>query len=360
LKSLLRIGGGITIFRVLDNLLRCPKCRGAVRRAGSSYVCNYCSTKWPVVGGIPSFNTHPFYWAQVPKIRMKKLIEIAKKQNWKIALEKILLPAADESTFSYAVDESRGDWHFMLPIKRGSRVLDIGCGWGPTTVALARYYDVVGADSTFETLQFLKIRAEQEGLKLPLIRIDPLDYGRLPFADSSFDMVVLNGVLEWVGTSRVDMPPDKCQKLALSEIARILKPDGGIYIGIENRFAYTAFLGATEHGNIPFADIMPRKLANWFSKLGKKSFRTYIYSYRGYKKLLEECGFQRVKFYFPLPSYRDPVFIFTEDNQKAAEFFVRNKIIRSPLRRALFALLFCLKVEKLFIYSYGIFARVKK
>jgi len=293
---------------------------------------------------------------------MKKLIETAKKQNWKIALEKILLPAADEYTFNYAVDESRGDWHFMLPVKQGGRILDVGCGWGSNTIALARYYDVVGADSTLETLQFLKIRAEQEGLgKLPLVRVDPLDYGALPFADSFFDLVVLNGVLEWVGTSRTDMSPDECQRIALKEIARILKPGGGIYIGIENRFAYTTFLGAREHDNIPFADLIPRKLADGLSKLsGKKGFKTYTYGYQGYKKLLSESGFRQAEFYLPLPSYREPIFIFPEDNRKAMEFFIKNKIIRSTLKRVLFALPFYLNAEKVFIYSYGIFARVKK
>jgi len=293
---------------------------------------------------------------------MKKLIEIAKAESWKTALERVLLPATDEYTFNYAVDESRADWHFMLPIKAGSRVLDMGCGWGSTTISLARYYDVVGADSTLETLGFLKARAAQEGMdKLRLVRIDPLDYGALPFPDSSFDFVVLNGVLEWVGASRTDIPPDECQKIALKEISRVLKPNGGIYISIENRFAYTAFLGAREHGNIPFADLMPRRLANALSKLsGKTGYRTYLYGYGGYKKMLNETGFHGVKFYFPLPSYRDPIFIFSEEDANAMEFFIKNKMIRSTLRRVIFALPFYLHAVKSFIYSYGIFARARK
>lgn len=294
---------------------------------------------------------------------MKKLIGIARAQNWKVALEKVLLPATDEYTFNYAIDESRADWHFMLPVKPGSRVLDVGCGWGSTTTALARYYDVVGADSTFETLQFLKIRAEQEGLgKLQLVRVDPLDYGAIPFPNSSFDLVVLNGVLEWVGASRTDLSPDECQRIALKEIGRVLKPGGGIYIGIENRFAYTGFLGAREHGNIPFADLMPRRLANGLSKLSgrKEGFRTYTYGHRGYKKLLGKNGFHGVKFYLPLPTYRDPAFIFPEGNRNAMEFFIKNKMIRSTLKRVLFALPFYLRAEKSFIYSYGIFARAGK
>lgn len=342
---------------------RCPKCKGDLRAVGSAYVCKVCSAKWPIHEGIPCFNTRSFYWAQVPKSRMKKLIEITKAESWKAALERVLLPATDEYTFNYAVDESRADWHFMLPVKAGSRVLDVGCGWGSTTIPLARYYDVVGADSTLETLEFLRVRADQEGVdKLRLVRIDPLDYGALPFPGSSFDLVVMNGVLEWVGASRTDIPPGECQKIALKEILRVLKPNGGIYIGIENRFAYTVFLGAREHGNIPFADLMPRRLANVLSKLsGKKAgYRTYVYGYGGYKKMLNEAGFHGVKFYLPLPSYRDPIFIFSEDDANAMEFFIKNKMIRSTRRRIMFALPFYLHAVKSFIYSYGIFARARK
>jgi ubiquinone/menaquinone biosynthesis C-methylase UbiE len=342
---------------------RCPKCKGKVKRVGDAHICNTCSTGWPVHNGIPCFNTRPFYWSQVSRAKMKKLIAIARAEGWKDALEKVLLPATDKYTFDYAVDESRADWHFMLPVKKGSGVLDIGCGWGSTTISLARYYNVVGADSTLETLEFLRMRAAQEGThKLQLVRIDPLDYGTLPFPDSSFDLVVMNGVLEWVGALRTDIPPDECQKTALKEILRVLKPNGGIYIGIENRFAYTAFLGAREHGNIPFADLMPRRLANRLSKLSgrKTGYRTYIYGYGGYKKILKETGFHDAKFYLPLPSYRDPIFIFSEDDANAMEFFIKNKIIRSTLRRAIFALPFYLHVVKLFTYSYGIFVRARK
>lgn len=136
---------------------RCPECKEKVRRLGNAYVCSACSARWPIYNGIPCFNTRPFYWAQVPKSKMKKLIEIAKAESWKVALERILLPVTDEYTFNYAVDESRADWHFMLPVKGSSRVLDVGCGWGSTTIPLARYYDMVWADLTLKTLCSTKI-----------------------------------------------------------------------------------------------------------------------------------------------------------------------------------------------------------
>ncbi len=267
---------------------------------------------------------------------MARLLKVATENGWRVALEKILRPLTDKYTFNYAVNESRADWHLMLPIKADAKILDLGCGWGPVTVMLARHYKtVVGADTTIETLKFLRIRAQQEEIEnIQLAHIDPIDYGTLPFQDSQFDLAVMNGILEWVGAARTDVQPQVCQKVALSEIRRVLKPMGMIYIGIENRFSLSNFLGYVSHSKVPFADILPRRFANlWCKMMGKEDgYRTYIYSSLGYKKLLSQSGFENFQLLLPFPSYRDPFIIFPVQ-KNMLRYYVDHSFSSLPKRQ---------------------------
>jgi ubiquinone/menaquinone biosynthesis C-methylase UbiE/uncharacterized protein YbaR (Trm112 family) len=315
----------------------CPKCKTPLLEEENCFKCRVCQVEWSIDSDIPSFITNEFYWNQISKENMNRLLQIARDEGWRVALEKILLPLTNRYTFNYAVNESRADWHFMLPAKTDAEILDLGCGWGPVTIPLARHYrTVVGADTTAETLKFLQIRAKQEKIEnIKLAHVDPLDYGNLPFSDSQFDLVVMNGMLEWIGAARLDMPPQACQQLALTEIRRILKPNGIIYIGIENRFSLDNFLGSGSHSKVPFADILPRPLANlWCKMVGKKDgYRTYIYSSFEYKKLLFQCGYNDFSLFLPIPSYRDPCLIIPTDNEKIIKYYVEHSINSIPKKQ---------------------------
>ena len=267
-------------MKPLTSELRCITCNGSIESVNSAYVCTCCNASYYDRNGIVCFGKHQFYWNQISKEKMSELYTIALKRGWKKALVDVLLPATDLRTLAYALNESRGDWHLMLSMKRTSRVLDLSGGWGASTIPLARHYSrVVACDATYENLDFLKLRAEQERIEnLQLVHIDPLEYGKLPFPNHSFDLVVMNGLLEWIGTARNDLSPMQCQKKALSEAKRVLKPNGTLYVGIENRLAYYYFLGKKGHSDVPFADLLPRKLANlWCKLMGKKKATEHTY-----------------------------------------------------------------------------------
>ena len=85
-----------------------------------------------------------------------------------------------------------------LCFKPGLRVLDIGCGSGRHTAAIARYkgIQVVGADINFNDLLETKKRLTfQERLEGKRGRWDLLatSINRLPFKDNFFDLIVLFG-----------------------------------------------------------------------------------------------------------------------------------------------------------------------
>jgi precorrin-6B methylase 2 len=82
----------------------------------------------------------------------------------------------------------RTDGAFYLSLNNNSTVLDLGSGWGSYTFGLSpRVKTIVAADSNLESLRFISLRAQQEKRDNVLaVKIDPLDFGKIPFADELF------------------------------------------------------------------------------------------------------------------------------------------------------------------------------
>ncbi|WP_460999419.1 class I SAM-dependent methyltransferase [Streptomonospora sediminis] len=78
-----------------------------------------------------------------------------------------------------------------MPAGSGSRVLDVGCGTGGTTVALARRLGpqsrCVGVDVSAPMIDAARVRAEREGARADFVRADAQDR---PFETGSLDAIV--------------------------------------------------------------------------------------------------------------------------------------------------------------------------
>jgi len=263
----------------------------------------------------------------VPKKDMKEFLKRAKK-NWKDAIKKSKI---NEYFKDYILNEKvRGRLaEFMkkeLKIDKKSEVLDIGSGMGALTIALARRFKTVGTDVNPSTLEFIKHRAEQEKINLALFHISPLHKG-LPFKKESFDVVLMNGVLEWVAF-KIEGDVKKIQEKVLKNIFRILKKNGIFILAIENRLALDWFKGKTSHIPIKYVDLLPRKIADFVCKIKRgKKFRTYIYSKFGYEKMLKKVGFRDVEFYEAYPNYQKPKWIKKTNNLFANSFIIVCKKI---------------------------------
>ena len=103
-----------------------------------------------------------------------------------------------------------------LDIRRGERVLDLGCGTGYTSCLIARRQDaeVVAADLKPGMLTWARKRARREHVA-DAVRLVAADAHHLPFKDGSFDAAVVESVLVFC-----DVP------VALAELYRVLKPGG--------------------------------------------------------------------------------------------------------------------------------------
>ncbi|NUN95487.1 MAG: hypothetical protein HUU16_04885 [Candidatus Omnitrophica bacterium] len=87
-----------------------------------------------------------------------------------------------------------------------------------------------------------------------------------------------------------------------------LRPGGWLYVGIENRFGISYFLGAMDHSYLKYTSLLPRPLADWVTRRRRgHAYRTYTYSPIGYRRLLEGAGFGEIRFFGVMPTYSRPI-----------------------------------------------------
>ncbi|MBI4287219.1 MAG: class I SAM-dependent methyltransferase [Chloroflexi bacterium] len=148
----------------------------------------------------------------------------------------------------------------------GKRILDIGCGDGIFDIEMARRgAQVEGLDVSDSALERARWRVKQLGLQ-SRINFTRGDATKLPYKDSSFDIVVSNCVLEHIAGD----------DLVLKESSRLLKPSGRVIITVPREFE--------NWDRIP-ARFVKALLSspNWFKRkacsgpvVEAKSFRNYV------------------------------------------------------------------------------------
>jgi ubiquinone/menaquinone biosynthesis C-methylase UbiE len=121
---------------------------------------------------------------------------------------------AGEKSFSHPLRPEWLEAHFTV----GHSILDCGCGYGRVLEELTQkgYHHAVGADFSGGML-------EQCRLLHPHLTVVQTDGETLPFKDGSFDAVLLFAVL-------TSLPMDSQQHALFSEIERVLRPSGMVYI----------------------------------------------------------------------------------------------------------------------------------
>lgn len=119
-----------------------------------------------------------------------------------------------------------------LSMPKESRILEIGCGAGLTTVELAqRGYFIEALDSVPAMVNLTRRHAVSAGVD-DLVNVSVGDVHRLPFQDRSFDLIIALGVIPWLSNV----------KQAFWEMARVLSTGSYVILTADNRYRLTNLL----------------------------------------------------------------------------------------------------------------------
>lgn len=119
-------------------------------------------------------------------------------------------------------------------IATAAMVLDVGCGTGGTTVALALSAlapkRVIGVDADASTLEAAEVRALGHDLEPEKVSFQHVPAGQpLPFASGSFDLVTCVSVLEFITSSAA-------REQFVRELLRVLRPGGYLFLATPSPF----------------------------------------------------------------------------------------------------------------------------
>lgn len=184
-----------------------------------------------------------------------------------------------------------------LNISREDDVLEIGAGCGSVTGAIARKcknVDCIELSKRRSSINAYKNK-KYDNIKIYVGNFEDIKITK------KYDVITLIGVFEYAKYYiNTKSPYDDF----LIQIKSMLKPGGRLYIAIENKLGLKYFAGSAEdHSGKYFESI---------SGYTKKS-HAYTFSYNEMKRILDKNGFKDTYFYYPMPDYKLPTQIFSDD-----------------------------------------------
>jgi len=134
-----------------------------------------------------------------------------------------LFPAYDRNSFLSSMDLLEKRFianNFPMDWFKGRECLDVGCGGGRYSMALARLgaNHCVGIDLAEESIRDAEHRASE--LDLDNVKFRVASAAEIPFEDHSFDCVLFSGVLQHVAEPIT----------VLNELSRVTRPGGMLFL----------------------------------------------------------------------------------------------------------------------------------
>lgn len=293
--------------RYLDNLV-CPRDHNQLESVSDKLVCSAGHT-YPVVDGIPVMllddqaqtiaaaektleqaagisNKHmPDLYLEslsISDIQKKGLIQLAQTGASKVdPVVAYMIGATNGNLYNHLTGklDSYPIPHLRLPPGDGQTFLDVGCNWGRWSIAAAQKgYRVIGIDPQLGAIMAARRVSRALGLSITYIVADAR---YLPFAANSFDKVFSYSVLQHLSKQNV--------AIAVSEIARVLKPEGASLVQMPTPFGIRTFYNQARRRFRPAYGFEVRfwtipSLKRLFSQIGKTKISVDCYFGTGLQK----------------------------------------------------------------------------
>jgi SAM-dependent methyltransferase len=172
-----------------------------------------------------------------------------------------------------------------LALLPGARVLEVGCGPGLTTVALARReFTVLAIDAASSMLAMTRAFADCSGVG-HRISTAMCDIRSMAAANDKFDLVVMVGVTEWLDSLQQPM----------SEIARVMKPGGHVVVTGDNSWSMHCVLDPALN---PLLAPVKRKIRTVLRRLGWRDNLPvcHLRSVRQFQESIKAAGLRPVRY----------------------------------------------------------------
>ncbi|MCH7946135.1 MAG: class I SAM-dependent methyltransferase [Armatimonadetes bacterium] len=192
------------------------------------------------------------------------------------------------------VRENLLSWY---PFPKGCSVLEIGAGCGAVTGGICKSAGAVTTIDLSKRRSEILANRHKDAKNLEVI-VGNLNDVKFP---GQFDVVTLVGVLEYAGSFTDTRAPHRD---FLKNIKRLLRPNGTLLVAIANRYGMKYWSGAPEdHTSLYFDGIEGYK----------RGAQARTFSRNELASLIEASGFKVKRFYYPMPDYKMPVQIFSDD-----------------------------------------------
>lgn len=218
-----------------------------------------------------------------------RLLEIVKSGK---DAEEILLSETDGALL-YQLSNIRKNLLSWYPFDKDSSVLEIGSDCGALTgLFCERAKRVVAVESSKTRSEINAYRNDYDNLEIIAGTLDAIRF------DEKFDCITLIGALD-----RADslVSGDEPQKRLLQLALEHLNPDGVLIVAAMNKYGLKYWSGVKEEdGKSVFDDPYDNK--------------TPLLSRRGLEELLDSNGISNREVYYPVPDYKLPLYIYTDES----------------------------------------------
>ncbi len=170
------------------------------------------------------------------------------------------------------------------------KLLNVGCAHGPDFLPFKQSFDLYGVDFSAEMLRFAQKYSQKFNFT---VNLSLADASHLPYHDETFDWIISVATYHHI-------KGEKERQAALSELKRVLKPDGEAFITVWNHWQRRFWFSHRE------------VMVPWRTR-GKTLYRYYyLFSYPELERLAKRAGFQVLKS-FPESSYHFPIKLFSRN-----------------------------------------------